>query len=51
MSAICYTCEWQPAKVKGECRTCYLYRYRHGVERPEHLIVEHGRRLSEGMKR
>lgn len=23
----------RPAAVKGECRPCYLYRYRHGVSR------------------
>lgn len=33
--------------LKGECRTCYTWRYRHGEARPETAIVAHARRFNE----
>ncbi len=45
--ATCATCEWAEATRQGECHTCAQYRRRNGRERPEELIVGHGRRLVE----
>jgi len=39
----CSVCEWQPARVKGLCDTCYTYRRRTGHDRSEELILAHGR--------
>lgn len=36
---ICLNCDREARLFAGECRTCYQYRYRHGVARPEHLMV------------
>ncbi len=33
--------------LKGECRSCYTYRYRNGKPRPEDVIVSHARRFNE----
>lgn len=35
MHDYCETCEVNPAAVKGECDTCYRYRKRTGVKRPD----------------
>lgn len=48
---VCVTCEWAKPVAGAECRPCYQYRYRHGVARPEHLIVAHGERLLAGAGR
>lgn len=44
----CLTCSDETHRlVLGECLTCYEYRRRTGRERPERLIVSHGRRILE----
>jgi len=34
---ICPTCETNPVRANGECKTCAEYRRRNGVARPPHL--------------
>lgn len=44
----CVTCRNDaPELLKGECRTCYTYRYRNGVERPEDVQIRHATRFNE----
>ncbi len=45
--AVCVVCEWAEATKAKRCGTCYAYRRRNGRDRPEELIVAHGRRLLE----
>jgi len=46
--AVCVVCEWAQPYADSRCEPCYRYRRRTGLDRPEHLIVAHGRRLLEG---
>lgn len=44
----CRVCHAAPQhRATGRCTTCYRYRLRNGVDRPEHLIVAHNRRRGE----
>lgn len=43
----CPTCAWKPVRAGGECSTCWDYRHRTGRQRPEALIVAHGRRVAD----
>lgn len=35
---LCCVCRRRPAVAKGRCRPCYLYRHRHGYDRPPELV-------------
>lgn len=43
----CRVCRWAPVARSGRCWTCYGYLRRTGADRPERLVVAHGRRLLE----
>lgn len=45
----CRVCLWRPATHRGRCVTCYNYWWRTGQERPEDLVVRHGRRVLASM--
>ena len=36
--SVCQTCHRGQISCRGECATCYSYRYTHGVARPTQLI-------------
>jgi hypothetical protein len=42
---MCRVCAWRLAVAKGRCKTDHEYRRRTGRDRPEELVVAHGRRL------
>lgn len=42
---LCAVCGWRRAVAKGRCRTCYVYLWRTGRDRPEELVTEHGKRV------
>lgn len=44
---LCSNCEAAPVRANGRCRACDIYLKRRGTERPENLIVAHGRRIIE----
>lgn len=43
----CRNCGCGPVRANGRCHPCDTYRKRTGRERPEELIVAHGRRIIE----
>ena len=43
---LCRVCGWREAVVHGRCRTDYMYRRRHGEDRPERLVIRHAERLT-----
>lgn len=45
---VCVVCEWAEPYAQDRCEACYRYRRRTGRDRPEDLIVAHGRWLLEG---
>jgi hypothetical protein len=48
VAGTCATCRNDaPELFKGECRTCYQFRYRHGVERPEEVVVRHAEKYND----
>lgn len=44
---LCVVCGWRPARRWGRCDACSAYLYRTKRDRPEELVVRHGRRMFE----
>lgn len=44
---VCVNCHWKYAWVKDRCQACYMYKRRHGVERPFELIQRAAEREDE----
>jgi predicted ATP-dependent serine protease len=42
--SLCRTCGDRPAKVKGQCRACYVYELRTGKDRSDYLARVERRR-------
>ena len=44
---LCVVCEWQSVWARDRCHTCLKYLIRHGIDRPEALVVAHGQAVLE----